>query len=180
MKSKKINDLLKKNKNTTESLDPPHKYETTTENTIINKTQSELGEDSFYDIPDMNANIKVISKKFTRNRKHYLNQLEKSAREEAIQRLTKKRKSIIKNSIKTPDNIQDILDLIKKRHDWKSALFLYDNSLPKICKFESCSNVCISGSDFCLNHISKDLSNRLFMECPKCHRIHPINGQCHI
>lgn len=181
MISKKImNNLLKKNKNTTESLDPPDVYEISPENTVVNKTQSELCEDIYYDIPDMNADISIISKKLTKNRKHYLNRLEKDAREDAIQRLTKKLKYQVKNSIEKSENIQEILDLIKKKHEWKSSFFLFDNSLPKICKAESCANFCISGSDFCLNHISRDPLNNLFIECSKCHRTHPKNVHCPI
>lgn len=178
MKNKKNKDVFKKIKNSSALLDPPEKFEIAIENPVLHKTQNELSEGCFYEVPDMEADMPIIAAKLMRNRKHYLNELEKNAREETIRHLIEINKKQIKNSVEKSEVSQDILEIMKKRHKWKSSFYSYDNSLPRICKVETCSNVALGQSDFCFNHITKDPSNRLFIECPNCHRIHAINKPC--
>lgn len=173
-KRKKRN-FTKKNKYGLE--DPPEKYEIISDDVIIEKLPSDFGEGFFLPYHEKEDDMLSVPEKHARSRRRYLSQLEKNAREEAIQNLTKLYKEQIKDCVES-GNIQGILDLMKKMHNWKSSFFLYDNSLPKICKVDTCTYACFEGSDYCLNHITKDPSNNLLIECPKCHRIHPKNGLC--
>jgi hypothetical protein len=48
----------------------------------------------------------------------------------------------------------------------------------KICAVDCCIRVATAGSDFCISHILRDPTQKLFVECPTCHRPFPVLSSC--
>ena len=82
-------------------------------------------------------------------------------------------KSVVRNG-----NKDQVLELFKRRHLWRKKASEYCTSGDRICSVENCPNLAVDGSDFCVNHIMQDSSQKLFTECPHCHRPYPVMSKC--
>jgi hypothetical protein len=47
-----------------------------------------------------------------------------------------------------------------------------------MCASPRCPNAAVPGSEFCVAHILLDQNQKLFAECPDCHRPFPVMGAC--
>lgn len=179
MYEQQINNLLRTIKTHTKVKDPPDEYLQVEENTEINKTVQQLKVvPSFYKVPNTDSDMITIAAQLNKNRKHYLKEIENHARDKVIQKLIQKEKEAIKNYTENADGQREILNLMANRHKWRSHYRKYDLCLPKICKIETCPNICVEDSDYCINHVMNDQSNKLFLQCTNCKRVHLINMPC--
>jgi hypothetical protein len=72
----------------------------------------------------------------------------------------------------------DILNLFKQRHTWRQHAIDHMADGRVICKVDCCPHVATAGSEFCINHILLDSNQKLFCECPSCHRPYPAMAAC--
>lgn len=66
-------------------------------------------------------------------------------------------------------NPEELLDLFKRKHQWKKAV-CEATQKGTICQNEYCPNYALVGSSFCPNHIHEDEKQNFFVQCPNCHR----------
>lgn len=71
----------------------------------------------------------------------------------------------------------ELLELFRKKHIWKKAVCQMQGKFD-ICEDELCSNIALPGSKYCPNHIHLDSEQKLFIQCPNCHRNHPKMIRC--
>jgi hypothetical protein len=72
----------------------------------------------------------------------------------------------------------DVLNLFKQRHVWRQHALEHLTDGRVICKIECCPHVAIAGSEYCVNHIMNDSTQKLFAECQVCHRPYPVMSEC--
>ena len=82
-------------------------------------------------------------------------------------------KDIIKNG-----NERDIIELMQKRHRCKRRVMQTVTDEQQICEHNTCFRTAVPGSRFCVAHILNDRDQKLFTECPTCHRPYPVFGDC--
>ena len=174
-----VNKVLSLNGVNSSSQTQPPNFVESKKNPYLKADLKQFSKGSFYQIspPEKDDDIQCFLENISRNRRHYLRALENKAREETVKQQSQKFAEIIKEGIKNPKHTE-FLNLFKERHKWLSNYQIYDENLPVICKVESCINPCFCNSEYCLNHILLDPNNKMFAQCPKCHRIYLANGNC--
>lgn len=75
-------------------------------------------------------------------------------------------------------NPDELLELFNLKHTWKKAIYEARSKEFNICEDEFCSNTALPGSLYCPNHIHLDQEQKLFVQCPTCHRNHPKMMRC--
>lgn len=174
MEKTPLQTLLESNELDSNLPDVPQNYVTT--QTILNPTESSLNfhtqkltEVSCGAQTEPKANLET----YWNIRRYYINQARASARQEFLQ----KGKEQIQNRLKSTD-INEIRQLFKERHEWRTQIHNFRSDNQPICSVENCPHVAICGSQFCINHITKDPNQHLYVECQHCHQPHPIFTNC--
>ena len=80
--------------------------------------------------------------------------------------------------ILTSGTEQEVIALMKRRHESKKRAMQASTEDQQICACPTCAKVAVPGSSFCIAHILNDSEQKLFAECPTCHRPHPVFGDC--
>lgn len=156
-------------------FEEPPKNHFITQNPIKEKTEEEL----LFDINTLNQisgdfNEEITNEeKFWKIRQSYITEIRSKNRNEFITQRLEEIKNILKNG-----SIQDIENLFKERHKWVTAIHKTKKDGKNICSIQSCSNFSLPGTNYCINHITEDLNQKLYINCPQCGTIYPKISKC--
>ncbi|OHT17455.1 hypothetical protein TRFO_02464 [Tritrichomonas foetus] len=170
----KIRSILEANGCDTALIEVPTHFETTENPLDPNLLSSDFQTQKLYDISACQAgDNKTASDKYWHIRRYYLNQVRATTRNQLIE----EEKAKINEILKSGDNTK-LQELFKKRHEWRKAIHNFRSDDQPICDVENCHHVALKGSTFCINHITHDKSQKLYVECEKCHQPHPVFAAC--
>lgn len=111
--------------------------------------------------------------KYLHLRQYYITQVKTETRNQAIEQKTEELRKIL-----TTGSPEDIEKLYEQRHQWRITMHAKTNDIKPICKYDKCISTAIPGSEYCANHILSDPNQKLYIECPTCHRPHPVCTIC--
>jgi len=153
--------------------DPPAHYSTTENPISPNADFSTFNTEPLLFAAGDPIDSKSKDEKYQHLRQFYLNQLRSGSRNELIEEHKKKIRNILTNG-----SLDDIKDLYKQRHMWRQKAHELRQDDQPICAISDCINIAVPGSEYCINHITKDKNQKLFVECPVCKRPYPVCSSC--
>lgn len=116
---------------------------------------------------------KTDSENYLHIRQYLLKEVRAAEREKVVSERIAKIQATVKQG-----NKDEILSLFKQRHLWRQRADEFTTPSDKLCTVEGCIRVSLPGSEFCIGHIMRDPNQKLFVECPTCHRPHPVMTTC--
>ena len=119
------------------------------------------------------AEGKKADEKYMAARQFYVHQIRSTKRNTLIEENLDE----IKRTLASGD-IDQISKLMEERHKWVSAAHRYRGDNRPVCAEKSCSHFALPGSKYCINHITNDKQQRLYVKCPTCQTVHPVIAPC--
>lgn len=154
------------------AIEPPPKDFVQTTNPIApDEDFSTFNTQKIYDLAGPSLEQATVDK-YLHMRQYYMNQLRSQSRNQLIEDQMSKIQAILKSG--SPAEIQK---LFRERHQWREHAQQYKSGTP-ICKIPECPHLVVCGSEYCMNHILNDKNQKLFVECPDCHRPYPVTSSC--
>lgn len=137
------------------------------------RIESDISSDLFYHFSSARDTVRKFSSVMSKNRLHFVRQLEKHSRSQEMARKAEQRTKELNDL--SPDSLQKFLT---SRHEWKTVISRRKTPDSPICAVPSCSAVALTGSVYCLHHINRDAKQQLFVMCDVCGRPFPKAGAC--
>jgi hypothetical protein len=132
---------------------------------------------TFYPVAKPDDTSRTFANVATRNRSHFVHALKRHKREQNIAACTRERVRMFQAMVAHLDK-KDWNDFGRRRHEWRQTMSSLSGLGPRVCAVEDCCAVPLTGSDFCMFHITRDANQTLFIECEKCGRVYPRCGAC--
>jgi hypothetical protein len=146
----------------------------TAENPIApNEPMSSFDTTALLDMAGPAPQARTNTERYVHVRQYFGNQNRATSRDDIVGQKT----TAIRRIVSTGDAAA-LMDLFKKRHVWRQRGLHHCTGGRWICASPDCPHVSVPGSDYCLNHILLDPSQKLFKKCLECGRPYPINSEC--
>jgi hypothetical protein len=153
--------------------DPPAQYETTERMIGSDEMISSMDTEKLTALAGRSAAGRGDADRYWHVRQYYINQARGQRRDAEIEEKLVEIENVLKNG--DPDGIAE---LFRQRHLWRQQVVEHMTDCRPICSVPDCYHVSAVGSEFCINHILLDREQKLFVECPVCHRPYPIMSSC--
>jgi hypothetical protein len=115
--------------------------------------------------------------KMLHNRLLFVHALEAQRRRDEKRRNEQALTGVIREIVLSPD-FAKWDQLLAERHNIREANAASDSVLPRPCKEQLCSCPRMPGSEYCVHHILKDASQRLFVACERCSQPYLVYSSC--
>ena len=155
------------------SEEPPIDFLVADNPLIHEATFSPVDTSALYQISGADSINKKPEDRYWAARQFYVHQLTAVKRNTLIEQGLQQIKETL-----TSGNIDDIKNILKQRHKWVSEAHKYRNDTRQICYEENCAHFALPGSKYCINHITLDKQQKLYVKCPSCGTVHPVFCPC--
>lgn len=153
--------------------DVPAKFEDTEQVVGPEDVFSSFDTTALLDAAGEAPSCRTNAERYWHVRQYYLREKRAAERDAIVADRLAKIQATVKEGTK-----DQIVEMFKQRHQWRQKADEFCTHTDKICKSEGCLRVALRGSEFCVNHIMSDPNQKLFVECPNCHRPHPVMSSC--
>lgn len=169
-----VKQFLESNGLDTELAETPQSFETTESYLEPSESSSLFQTSKLFELSGcIPTETKMNSDAYWNVRRYYINQVRAQARKEFLDN----EKNNIQECLRSKD-INKIRELFTNRHEWRKAIHEFRSDDYPICAVDNCHHVALKGSKYCINHITLDENQKLYVECPKCHQPHPVFTNC--
>jgi hypothetical protein len=153
--------------------DPPTQFETTDNPIAADELFSTDDTQMLIDFAGPSPQAHTELERYWHVRQFFLKQDRAASRDEQGNAKLER----IRAAVRSGDSA-DVLSLFRQRHVWRQHALEHLTDGRVICRVDCCPHIATTGSEFCINHILLDPSQKLFCECPSCHRPYPAMSEC--